>query len=103
MKFIALILTIFLFSLLAYPCHDDICDNHSCKEENTVNHKQSHDEQNCHTCSPFCICGCCQTTTITSVNINIKPIVTTPTIYLSEYKESLLKEFSKSIWEPPKV
>jgi len=103
MKFMAYILSIYIFSLLTYPCQDAICNTHLCKIEKSTDHNKSHDEQKCHGCSPFCVCCCCHANTLTSIKTDLKIVGTTPILYIVEYNESFLKEINNAIWEPPKV
>ncbi|MFA6922929.1 MAG: DUF6660 family protein [Bacteroidales bacterium] len=99
MKLFCYIFLIYIINILVYPCRDN--GNISFVNK-SANSNQNHDEQDCHTCPPFCICNCCQVNTITSLKMTIKTIKTIPIIFVSIYKETPLKDIIFSIWQPPK-
>ena len=101
MKFIAVILSVYVMVLTAMPCTDiDTVDSNSVSYELAEqNHNQSNDLD---LCSPFCFCHCCQTLSFPSfydgflsdvkvVNLNIP------------FKESRFSSPFSSIWQPPKL
>lgn len=83
------------------PCHDDTTISQSQEIEKATTHDQK--QQDCHTCSPFCICNCCQINTIVALNSIIKAYDTVPLLFVSFYNEVPLKDISLSIWQPPKI
>lgn len=101
MKFFCYILSIYIISLLAYPCHDKSDHLNTYKTEKSTD--QNHNEQECHTCSPFCSCSCCNVNTIVTVKAGIKTAETVSALPVSIYKETSIKDIILSIWQPPKA
>lgn len=101
MKLLSIIFCVYILSLLAYPCQDEICVAHTSHAEKSSPH--NHHEKDCHTCSPFCVCNCCHTNTnvaLNAVSINVElPLA----FIINTYKESPIKDISLSIWQPPKI
>jgi hypothetical protein len=101
MKLLCYVLSFYIFSLVAIPCHDDANILLTQNIEKSTTHNQ--DKQNCDTCSPFCICNCCQTNTIVALYSIITANETVPSIFISFYNEAPIKDISLSIWQPPKI
>ncbi|MEI7594767.1 MAG: DUF6660 family protein [Bacteroidota bacterium] len=99
MKILCYLLSIYIICLLGVPCQDtcDMSDNHKTEEPT------SHDEKDCHQCSPFCHCNCCHVNTIVSLKIILNAIETTPSVFVSIYKEIPVKDIILHIWQPPKL
>jgi hypothetical protein len=121
-KLIYAIISLYVLFLAVYPCQDNGCgDSHEShcatipgKHEAADNHDtdSKHDlatnhaadgKDECHHCSPFCICNCCQGHTVVLMQsyfelLNINPaqkpnaIITDP-----------CKGITYTIWQPPKV
>lgn len=101
MKILAIILSLYVMALTAFPC-DDI---HSV-EINSVqielaeqNHDQSDDVDSC---TPFCFCNCCQTlsqtTIFSSFQVNLDGIeISIPELVNNEMGCSI------TYWRPPKA
>ena len=84
------------------PCRDTIClkDKHNHEASKDNDHQNSND---CHTCSPFCTCNCCQSNTILVLeNVFSKP-QNKAIIITVLYKETPPKDIPFSIWQPPKI
>ena len=101
MKLLVYIFSIYIFSLLAFPCQDNCDHSSSDKMEKSTSH--NHEDHDCHTCSPFCVCNCCHVNTIVTFNAIINSAVTLPTFFYVFYKESFIKDIIFSIWQPPKI
>ncbi len=99
MKWLSYIVSIYIFSLLIFPCQDDCIFSATTETEHSTNH----DDQDCHSCSPFCVCNCCHVNTIITLSAIIKTTVTIPTLFNVIYKESFIKDIIFSIWQPPKI
>ncbi|HNW97228.1 MAG TPA: hypothetical protein PKK00_02305 [Bacteroidales bacterium] len=105
MKWLHLILAIYISSLCFYPCKDNgdheafsvqkIKDSKSCNEH--------HDENCCHHCSPFCFCNCCQVNTVVSLSFEFHQISTLSKEIITEYVEHSIPEIYYQIWQPPKI
>jgi hypothetical protein len=103
MKLLCYILIIYVSGLITYPCKDN-CENvPGAKTEKVADQHNDNTEHKCHTCSPFCLCSCCQINLI----LALKPIIgigeTVPLILTSFYKEISIIEISSSIWRPPVI
>jgi len=101
MKILCYILSIYILSLLAYPCQDK-CD-HSYTHKTEKSTDQNHEKEDCHNCSPFCTCNCCSVSTILTFKATIITSETIPVLFVSVYKEAPLKDIVFSIWQPPKA
>lgn len=101
MKIICYIFSIYIITLLTYPCQDgkDIASLNN--TEQSANH--SHNDKDCHTCPPFCVCNCCHVNTIITLKTYFKVIETIPVEIFSVYKVISLKDIVFSIWQPPKI
>lgn len=65
MRLLSFIFAIYVMALANWPCTDDPSEGHAHSHlqveqayEDEHNHSHSHDSQD--TCSPFCLCQCCQ-------------------------------------------
>lgn len=105
MKFVHLILSIYIIALSCLPCTD--AENNIRNKEISVRvqEKSASNEHHDDACSPFCICNCCHssgfyktTDYVTSATIEIN--TENPKI---EYSPVFFSNFSISIWQPPKL
>lgn len=101
MKFIALILSVYVMVLTTLPCADvHAFDKNSATIELTV--QSQHYSNDVDLCSPFCFCNCCQTlsqaNTFYTLQIDILASnLIVPTIVQNEIKSAI------SFWRPPKI
>ena len=101
MKFIALILSIYITALTAMPCVDNhAIDNVSNTYElSTQNHDHTSDVD---LCSPFCFCNCCQTLTqINFYKVNQVKFAGSDLLVPSFFQNEI--EYIISFWQPPKI
>tara|TARA_R110002049_G_C8985663_1_gene548647 strand:- start:529 stop:834 length:306 start_codon:yes stop_codon:yes gene_type:complete len=101
MKFVTFILSFYILTLNFLPCEDgDLLQN-----EMQVEIVHSVDDNHGHIdmCSPFCQCQCCHIQTtffkIAELSLGANDIATTVFLHF----ESLGKDISKSILQPPRV
>ena len=102
MKFVALILSIYILALNFTLCEDNNAVNDDIKVELTQNSDSDHGHNVLDLCSPFCQCHCCHihaTYFNTSDNIVSNNISTK--IFL--HFESLGEDIQNSILQPPRV
>ena len=104
MKFINLLLSIYIIALSCLPC----TDAEGYIENNTAvvkNQEKAISEHHADSCSPFCICNCCHSngfyktadyTTAAIIKINTENTKI-------EYSPVFISTFYKSIWLPPKI
>ena len=107
MKFLNIILSIYLVALSCLPCADMEVNSagHSLVAHQLEQDSHSHDKEN-DLCSPFCVCNCCgsqivsffkvETVSFTVVSKSIKT-------QLPTYKSILTSNFYGSIWQPPQI
>jgi hypothetical protein len=97
-KYLSIILALYVLLLSIKPCLGDDNDT-SVKTE-----QSSHQDKDCNdVCSPFFICGTCSGFTL---NISLVNFSATPFFIESnypDYKQSSLSEVFISIWQPPKI
>ncbi|WP_289658728.1 DUF6660 family protein [Flavobacterium panacagri] len=106
MKWIAIVMSIYLMALSNMPCAD--------MEVNSAMHKtaqfasednHSHDKDN-DLCSPFCACNCCGAQVLsyqTPVNFEFPAPYNLISIPLPTYQSVFISDFYGSIWQPPQI
>ncbi len=101
MKFIAIILSVYVMALTAMPCNDiHITDSNSASYE--LFEQSPNQTNDVDLCSPFCFCHCCQTLSFTSFfNITLVNLVEI-TIDI-KFLESTYSSPISSIWQPPQI
>lgn len=104
LRFIAVILCLFLVSLLTVPCSDDIAYTAVTIENIAHNHDSS---SNAHdNCSPFCVCNCCKTYSV-SVLEKTKLPEEPPVAHIEKLYFTLVEGYTQyavlDIWQPPKL
>lgn len=101
MKYLAVVLSIYVIFLCSLQCRDEI-DACSSKTEHsqTENH---HSDSDCNSCSPFCVCNCCHTNTIVIVKKAIEPVQKIENAYQIIFSEGNPKQIPQNIWQPPKI
>jgi len=103
MRFLAFILAIYIFALNLAPCEDNVVLDSEVKTEILQSLDNDHQHQDLDICSPFCSCQCCHITAkhfqLTHTKLDIHIISTQDFLYL----KGNLKDFSKSILQPPQV
>ncbi|WP_223552089.1 DUF6660 family protein [Aestuariivivens sp. NBU2969] len=101
MKFIALLLSIYIFGLNLVPCEDNGKFTDEVKTEISQVQCNDHQHQDRDLCSPFCSCECCHICILSfnAVDYIIQnPFVSTEVFY---YKGGLEKNFNFYILQPP--
>ncbi|WP_319802307.1 DUF6660 family protein [Flavobacterium sp. N1736] len=107
MKWINIILSIYLIVLSGLPCADTLVSETKSHTTQIVSqsHEQSH-EKGSDLCPPFCSCNCCTTQVLNSAPViswifNIdSSLIKKP---LSTYNSILISNFYGSIWQPPQI
>lgn len=105
-KWITIILSVYLLALSNMPCAD--------MEVNSAAHKiaqfsseanHSHDKQN-DLCSPFCVCNCCGAQVLSYQNhiiFDFPVAFSLISIQLPTYNSVFASNFYGSIWQPPQI
>ncbi len=101
MKYIAVILSVYVMVLTAMPCADvHAADTNSASLELLVQN-QNH-TNNVDLCSPFCFCHCCQTLSFPTFYVSLISHIEMVTLKIP-FKESRFSYPFSSIWQPPKI
>ncbi|WP_394707611.1 DUF6660 family protein [uncultured Draconibacterium sp.] len=100
MKFLTVILSIYVMILTFMPCADAHVGNADCHSIIQQDQDGEHSED-IEICSPFCFCACCQTLaqtpTYTIPKINLPSVeVISPLLVQNEIESTI------SFWRPPK-
>jgi len=103
MKFIALILSIYIFTLNLVPCEDSVVLDNKAQTEISQPAGDDHQHQDSDLCSPFCMCHCCQITVMQFqfpyTKLDLKNNFTQNFFYLN----GIENHFSTSILQPPRA
>ncbi|MBB4802812.1 hypothetical protein HNP37_002887 [Flavobacterium nitrogenifigens] len=106
MKWIAILLSVYLMALSNMPCAD--------MEVNSAMHKtaqfsseesHSHDKDN-DLCSPFCACNCCGAQVLsyqTPIIFEFPKVCDIISIAIPNYNSVFASNFYGSIWQPPQL
>lgn len=106
MKLFSAIFAVFMFFLSVMPCDDSQGDKSPDLESHL--HAQNSQDHEGHSetddCSPFCVCQCCQTSIIFSINSFESPINFSNTdIKFNFYQSFHPNGMIHAIWHPPKI
>jgi hypothetical protein len=106
-KFLYVILSLYLVLLSSLPCADVEVNTSAYTEMASTSNQDehSHDKED-DLCSPFCICNCCgsQITHYLQVVMIDFPILSKPIkTQLPTYKFLFASNFYGSIWQPPQI
>ncbi len=102
MKLLSLILAFYIFALNLYPCTDsDLAQMpHETVFEKIPHKHQSSEEEE--TCSPFCICDCCQVVASHfDFNISIIVLPAVETVEMQTICTKKPRRISFAVWRPP--
>jgi hypothetical protein len=101
MKFIAVILSVYVLSLTAMPCEDIYADNSNSTSIELIDQSQIHSEE-FEVCTPFSFCNCCQTLDqpISKKIIEIK--VAIHKLFVVYQQQDYTNPITL-IWHPPKI
>ncbi|WP_081415677.1 MULTISPECIES: DUF6660 family protein [Aquimarina] len=102
MKYFAFILSIYFLALNVVPCSDTGNITDDSQVVTMVDFDGDHD-QDCELCSPFCQCHCCHVHTINFGLAVFKPLQ--PLISQDNFNhfDSVGKDISLSLLQPPQV
>lgn len=103
MKFLAFILSIYIFALNLAPCEDTAMFDNEVKTEVSHDMGDNHEHQDADLCSPFCSCQCCHINVMHFKFVSIKfnlPYISTQDFF---YRNGTEKDFATSILQPPRA
>ncbi|NJK98905.1 MAG: hypothetical protein HC905_31910 [Bacteroidales bacterium] len=101
MRLIGFIFSVYILYLVSLPCVDG--DLHSCKvshEQSTENNTPS---EHTDTCSPFCVCSCCNVQVVLNAFIfETSPSLVYQIVHSGNFEGNEFL-FAAFVWQPPKV
>jgi hypothetical protein len=103
MKFLAFILSIYIFSLNIAPCADYVATDNDAKTEISQAIDSDHQHQDSDLCSPFCICQCCHISATYLQFANLKLDITLISTQDFLFLNGTEKDFTTSILQPPRA
>lgn len=102
MKYLAFILSIYIFALNLASCADYVVSDNDAKTE-LSQATDNHQHQDSDFCSPFCTCQCCHISATYFQFADLKldfPYISTQNFF---YLNGIEKDFTTSILQPPKA
>ena len=109
MKYLSLLLSIYLWALTAVPCsdmpnieQDNVRYSTISQADTSSEHEHSHSD----ICSPFCVCACCQVLIVFPFSPTFTlqvPITNVDMDYNTHYTYKKVMAYYGAIWTPPKV
>ena len=109
MKYLSLLLSIYLWALTAVPCsdmpnteQDNVRYSTISQADTSSEHEHSHSD----ICSPFCVCACCQVLIVFPFSSTFTPQVPITNVdrdYDTYYTYKKVTAYYGAIWTPPKV
>ncbi|WP_345740596.1 DUF6660 family protein [Maribacter luteus] len=102
MKLLAVILSIYFLALNVLPCSDTVNAADDTQEVSVIDFNGEHDQE-CELCSPFCQCHCCHVHTIDFGLAAFEPLQPSITQENFAHFDSLGKDISHSLLQPPRV
>ncbi|MHA7944451.1 DUF6660 family protein [Formosa sp. 3Alg 14/1] len=103
MKFLAVILSIYILALNFAPCEDIASIDDDITTEITQQSDANHDHNATDECSPFCQCHCCHihATEFTPLQVTFTVPDISTKIFL--HFDSLGQDFNQTLLQPPRV
>ncbi|MAO18990.1 hypothetical protein CSC80_03915 [Maribacter sp. 6B07] len=102
MKFFAIILSIYFLALNFVPCSDASSVDEGTQVVSVMDFDGEHG-QDCELCSPFCQCQCCHSHTIDFRLAIFEPIEPIVSLENFIHFDSLGKDISLSLLQPPRA
>jgi hypothetical protein len=102
MKFLAIILSNYFLALNFMPCSDTGVIENDTQTVSVMDFDGEHG-QDCQLCSPFCQCHCCHSHTIDFGLAIFEPIEPTISHENFVHSDSLGKDITLSLFQPPQV
>tara|TARA_R110000751_G_scaffold146020_5_gene249569 strand:- start:679 stop:987 length:309 start_codon:yes stop_codon:yes gene_type:complete len=101
-KVVAIILSFYFLALNVVPCSDATNSADDTQVVTVIDIDGDHD-QDCELCSPFCQCHCCHSHTIDFGLAIFEPIEPTISHENFVHSDSLGKDITLSLFQPPQV
>jgi len=103
MKFLAFILSLYIFTLNLGPCEDNCMLDNEVKTEVSQAMGDNHQHQGSDLCSPFCNCHCCHIYATHFKVLGFTVAVTEISTDVFYHFDGLEKDFNPIILQPPQV
>ncbi len=103
MKFLAFILSIYIFALNLAPCEDYTMLDNEIQTEISHLADDDHQHQGADLCSPFCICQCCHISAMHFKFVYEKLDISNISTQDFFYQSGTEKDFTTSILQPPRA
>src|SRR6185436_12022483 len=98
-KWIACILTLYIFFIAIIPC--SIFDK--CEEDQLIEQSSNKvPKRDCNDCSPFSICSPSYGFTVNTINTSVAPVEFNNLLLYSDYYLSFTSEYYSSFFQPPR-
>ncbi len=103
MKFITILLSVYMTFLALMPCQDK--DDKVASSYNTTisKTKACNEQAGQETCPPFCTCNCCSTARHISAQSVTTALIQELVNEYPAYKIPLVAQQSLDIWQPPQI
>jgi hypothetical protein len=102
MKFLAVILSVYVFCLTIMPCVDGLAADLIPGPE-VIHNEAASQQQECGHCSPFCTCDCCASQVLTKENLINFEYSTISEKFITFYTPDYHSSSYFFIWHPPKI
>jgi len=104
MKFLNWFLSILILAMCLLPCADGYARGLSSIQPSLVIQNNTAQKNTvADYCSPFCLCSCCNTPTLTKHVISVNVIIALSTEEYAEYPTNDVSTPHISVWQPPKL
>ncbi len=101
MKWLAILLSIYLIILSCIPCAD-AAPGADTMEQTITNSNSTDHFPAADLCSPLCVCNCCAGFALQATAQKVSPAVFEIAIPAPAYRSVAVSQPSFSIWQPPK-
>jgi hypothetical protein len=99
MRYLALLLSVYILALTAIPCVDLMHPNQAMSQLTVEHNTQQH--RDCDECSPFCSCNCCASAMVCSLPPLLTQVVVRTVPVQTQYRAPMAPNPYVPIWEPP--
>ena len=103
MKYLAVILSIYILALNFAPCEDNASFSDDTTTEVSQQSDSDHDHNSSDECSPFCQCHCCHIHATEFAPYQISFTVPDISTKLFLHFDSLGQDFNQTLLQPPRV
>ncbi len=103
MKWFFILLSVYIIFIATMPCADET-DNCTKTHKELINDNKNHEDKNApDTCSPFCVCSCCNVTVIFNHFFFDCNLFKSLESFIISYYQDSISFYYHPIWQPPKI